>query len=250
MVMPGYPINHRLLPVIALSLRILQIEGLESIPLSNMILDVWCTKSRHPEPLLLANHSFKWVEEGQLDQCNHQCSYKTTENPVHCQVHLFLRKKKWWSADAVGQRGDRTEVRRTDTSDCSSMTIHEGWTNLQGLALPISDESFRRCDKISLLSDFRSGLKFPFTVQAALGWELSAGRTQSVPVPETVVTGLSEPIFAARSPIQKGKSRVEFQADRHKVPMRTSHWWGEPQSQQDLTWSNVNNRCNSHTTSN
>ena len=159
-------------------------------------------------------------------------------------------KKKWWSADAVGQRGDRTEVRRTDTSDCSSMTIHEGWTNLQGLALPISDESFRRCDKISLLSDFRSGLKFPFTVQAALGWELSAGRTQSVPVPETVVTGLSEPIFAARSPIQKGKSRVEFQADRHKVPMRTSHWWGEPQSQQDLTWSNVNNRCNSHTTSN
>jgi hypothetical protein len=103
-------------------------------------------------------------------------------------------------------------------------------TNLSGGAL----------DKISLLSDFRSGLKFPFTVQAALGWELSAGRTQSVPVLSVVTGCLSDPpILAARSPIQKGKSRVEFQADRHKVPMRTSHWWGEPQSQQDLAGSNV-----------
>ena len=203
----------------------------------------WATAPRKSQLQMGRRGSARSVQPPMLLQ-NHWKSCSLSGSP------FLAQKKKWWSADAVGQRGDRTEVRRTDTSDCSSMTIHEGWTNLQGLALPISDESFRRCDKISLLSDFRSGLKFPFTVQAALGWELSAGRTQSVPVPETVVTGLSEPIFAARSPIQQGKSRVEFQADRHKVPMRTSHWWGEPQSQQDLTWSNVNNRCNSHTTSN
>lgn len=147
MVMPGYPINHRLLPVIALSLRILQIEGLESIPLSNMILDVNVRKAdilSHCSSQITASNGSKRVS-----------SISATTNALTKPLKILFtvrftfscEKKKWWSADAVGQRGDRTEVRRTDTSDCASMTIHEGWTNLQGLALPISDKSFRRCSR-------------------------------------------------------------------------------------------------------
>lgn len=51
---------------------------------------------RHPAPLL-TNHSFKWVEEGQLDQYNHQRSFTTTSEllkPLKIRVHLVLRKKK------------------------------------------------------------------------------------------------------------------------------------------------------------
>lgn len=154
-------------------------------------------------------------------------------------------KKKWWSADAVRQRGDRTEVCRTDTSDCASMTIHEGWTNLQGLALPISDESFR-CSRqdlfqISLLSDFRSGLKFPF-IQAALGWEFSAGRTG---VGASSFSSFSHwlPLWSANFGSQishpKGEEVCWIPGRSARLTMRTSHWWGEPQSQQDLAGSNV-----------
>ena len=149
MVMSGYPINHRLLPVIALSLGpkdlanrrpwIYPIEQYDIRCLMYEKLTSWATAPRKSQLQMGRRGSARSVQPPMLLQ--------TTENPVHCQVHLFLRKIKWWSADAVRQRGDRTEVCRTDTSDCASMTIHEGWTNLQGLALPMSDEFFRRCSR-------------------------------------------------------------------------------------------------------
>lgn len=99
----------------------------------------WATAPRKSQLQMGRRGSARSVQPPMLLQ-NHWKSCSLSGSP-------FLAKKKWWSADAVGQRGDRTEVRRTDTSDCASMTIHEGWTNLQGLALPISDKSFRRCSR-------------------------------------------------------------------------------------------------------